>query len=185
LPTTLLLQDRIELPEPPVIIVGVRVQARLVELVVTVRVTVPVKPPRACTVIVLVAGLSVFAVTGVGLASSLKSVTLTVTIVEWDRITGVPVIDGVVPVTVTVYVPPGPVQVRVLVPVPPVMVEGLSEHVRPDGDVELVRATLAVKLFNGDTMMPVDPGTPGVVLITVGLAKIWKSTTWTFIVGVV
>jgi hypothetical protein len=65
------------------------------------------------------------------------------------------------------------------------MVEGLSEHVRPDGEVELVRATAPVKPFNGDTVMPVDPGTPGVVLITVGLAKIWKSTTWTFIVGVV
>jgi len=54
-----------------------------------------------------------------------------------------------------------------------------------DGDTEVDRVTVPVKPFTGDTMMLVDPVPPGVVLIIVGLAKIWKSTTWTFIVGVV
>jgi len=42
-------------PEPPVMLVALRVQTRLVELVVTARVTVPVKPFTGATVIVEVA----------------------------------------------------------------------------------------------------------------------------------
>ncbi len=84
-----------ELPEPPLTLVGVRVHARLVELVVTVRLTVPVKPPTPCTVIVLMAEIPVFTVAEVGLAVKVKSVTLTVAIALCDR-------DPLAPVTVTV-----------------------------------------------------------------------------------
>ena len=46
------LQDRVEDPEPPAILVGDNVQERLVELVTTPRVTTPVNPFRGVTVIV-------------------------------------------------------------------------------------------------------------------------------------
>jgi hypothetical protein len=101
-----------------------------------------------------------------------------VTIVVWDRLTPVPVIDGVVPVTVTMYVPALPVQVSVLAPDPLGMVGGLTSQLSPvDGDTIVVSVTVPVKPFNCETMMLVDPATPGVVLINVGLANIWKSTT--------
>jgi len=98
----------------------------------------------------------------------------------------VPVIDGLVPVTVTVYVPPLPLQLRVLVPEPPVMVAGVSVQVRPVlGEIANTRVTVPAKLFNGDTRILVVPATPGVVVTIVGLANIWKSTTWTNMVAVV
>jgi hypothetical protein len=164
--------------------IGLRVQLRLVEFVTTVRLTVPMKPPTAWTVMLLVAGLPVFAVTSVGLAVRVKSWTFTVTIVEWDSTVVVPVMEGLVPLTVTVYVPPLPVQLSVLVPDPDI-VDGLRVQLRPvAGDTVAVRVTVPVKPFSGDTMMVVVPVTPGVVLIVAGLAKIWKSTTCTVIVGV-
>lgn len=155
---------------------------------VAFRNTLPLKPPTEFTVIVHVPLL----VPVVGWmidtdehAAIVKSCTLTVTIAEWDRIIGVPVIEGVVPVTVTVYVPPLPLHVSVLLPEPPGIVDGLMLQLRPvEGDMLVVRVTVPVKPFTGNTMMMADPGAPGVVLMVVGLAKIWKSTTLTFIVGV-
>ena len=88
---TLLVQERTELPEPPVTLVGVRVQVRFVEFVVTESETVPVNPPMPCTVMELVAGLPVLAVIVVGLAVSVKSWTLKVTFAVWDRVPLVPV----------------------------------------------------------------------------------------------
>lgn len=98
----------------------------------------------------------------------------------------VPVIDGVEPVTVTVYVPPVPVQLRVLVPEPPVIELGVSVQVSPVlGEIVEVSATVPVNPLSGSMSMLVVPATPGVVLIVVGLANIWKSTTWTLTVAVV
>jgi len=109
-----------------------------------------------------------------------------VTIVECDRTIVVPVIDGVVPVTVTTYVPPLPEHDIVLLPKPPVTVDGLTLQLSPvNGDMVGVRVTIPVKPFSGRTMIMVNPGVPGVVLMVVGLAEIWKSTTCTFIVDVV
>jgi hypothetical protein len=65
-----------------VILVGLRLQLRLVELVVTVRATVPLKPPSGVTVMVLVPpGGPVLIVIELGLAVSVNSCTLNVTIV--------------------------------------------------------------------------------------------------------
>jgi len=170
-----------------VTLVGFRVALRPAGTLLAVNWTVPEKPPWA--VIVMVAVLHWPWTTFIGpLLVMAKSWTFTVTIVECERTAVVPVIDGVVPVTVTVNVPPLPVDmhVRVLVPEPPDIVDGLTLQLSPvDGDTEVDRVTVPVKPFTGDTMMLVDPVPPGVVLIIVGLAKIWKSTTWTFIVGVV
>jgi hypothetical protein len=77
-------------------------------------------------------------------------------------------------------------QLRVLVPEPPTTLVGLTLQLSPvDGDTVGVRVTVPVKPFIADTVMVAVPVTPGAVVIIVGLAKIWKSTTWTFIVGVV
>ena len=92
----------------------------------------------------------------------------------------VPVIDGLVPVTVTVYVPPLPVQLSVLVPVPPVIEGGVRVQVRPVlGEMVDESVTVPVKPLSGSTSMLVVPACPGVVEMLDGLANIWKSTTCT------
>jgi len=63
----------VEVPEPPGMLVEDRVQMRLVELVVTARVTVPVKPFTGATVIVEVPVTPAFTVTLVVLAVTVKS----------------------------------------------------------------------------------------------------------------
>jgi hypothetical protein len=68
-------QDSVEVPDPPVILVDVRVHDRLVELVVTERVTLPVNPFIGVTVIVEVPATPSFTVTLVGLAEIMKSCT--------------------------------------------------------------------------------------------------------------
>jgi hypothetical protein len=66
-------QDRVEFPDPPVIVVGESVQTRFVEFVVTDRVTVPLKPFTGATVIVEFPRPLEFTVTVVGLADMVKS----------------------------------------------------------------------------------------------------------------
>ena len=62
-----------EAPEPPVVLLELRVQERLVELVVTASVTVPVKPFTGATVIVEVPATPAFTVALVTLAVTVKS----------------------------------------------------------------------------------------------------------------
>jgi hypothetical protein len=74
-----------EVPEPPEIVVDDKVQERLGEEVVTLRVTVPVKPFMEATVIVERPGLPVVLLILVGFAVKPKSgvaVTLKATLVE-------------------------------------------------------------------------------------------------------
>ncbi len=73
MPATLPVQESVEVPEPPVILVEVSVQARFVEFVVTARVTVPVNPFSGATVMVEVPATPAFTVTLVGLADTVKS----------------------------------------------------------------------------------------------------------------
>jgi hypothetical protein len=65
--------ESVDVPEPPAMLVNERVQARFVELVVTARLTVLVKPLKGATVIVDVPEISVLTETVVGLALALKS----------------------------------------------------------------------------------------------------------------
>lgn len=67
------MQDRVEVPDPPAILVEVRVHDRLVELVVTARVTVPVNPFRGATVIVDVPTTPMLTVALRGLTVTVKS----------------------------------------------------------------------------------------------------------------
>jgi hypothetical protein len=73
LPATLPVQDRVDVPDPPTIDVEASVQDRLVEFVVTARVTVPAKPFNGATVIVEVPATPAFTVILVGLAVTVKS----------------------------------------------------------------------------------------------------------------
>jgi hypothetical protein len=76
-------------------LVGDRVQVRPVGETAEVRATVPVNPFTGATVIVEVMAVPAVVVNDVGLAVTVKSVTVTVTVAEWDRL-------PLVPVTVTV-----------------------------------------------------------------------------------
>ena len=68
MPAIVALHESVEVPEPPVMAVEDRVHDRLVELVVTASVTVPVNPLTGATVIVDVPATPALTVTLVGLA---------------------------------------------------------------------------------------------------------------------
>ena len=76
-------------------LVGDRVQVRPAGETELVSATVPVKPFTGATVMVDVAVAPATTVALVGLAVTVKSFTVTVTVTEWDR-------EPLVPVTVTV-----------------------------------------------------------------------------------
>src|SRR5213592_1990674 len=98
-----------EVPEPPVTVVGVSVQATLS----AVSPTSLANPLRGSMVMVEVPGDPTDAVTAVGLAEMVKS-----TVAEWERL-------PLVPVTVRVTLPAAvKVQDRVEVPEPPVTAAG-------------------------------------------------------------
>ena len=99
--------DRVEVwAAPRVTLAGVRVHVRPVAgETVAVRLTVPVKALTGLTVIVDVPAVPALTVTLVGLAVTVKSRMLTVTVAVRDS-------DPLVPVTVTVYVPAEPVHDR-------------------------------------------------------------------------
>ena len=82
MPATEALQDRVELPEPPTIDVEDSVHDKLVELVVTARVTVPANPLSGATLIVEVPATLALTVMLVVLAVTVKSWTWKVTVAE-------------------------------------------------------------------------------------------------------
>lgn len=94
MPATEPVQDRIDVPEPPVIVVRSIVHDRLVELLVTVTATVPENPLTDATVIVEVALVARLTVALVGFPLIVKSSTVYVTSAECDR-------GPLVPATVT------------------------------------------------------------------------------------
>lgn len=89
------LQESVEIPEPATL-VGVRVQVRpVVGLMLEVKLTTPLNPSSAVTVIVEVPEAPARTVVVVGLAAIVKSWTVKVVVAEWDSV-------PLVPVTVTV-----------------------------------------------------------------------------------
>lgn len=100
------LHDKFEVPEPE-ILAGDSLHVRPAEGDTEEdRVTALLNPLTEETVIVDEPLPPTFRATLVGLAPILKSVMVKVTVVEWER-------EPLVPVTVTVYVPAGPLQDRV------------------------------------------------------------------------
>jgi hypothetical protein len=87
--------DSVEEPEPPAMVVELRLQFMLVDEVVTVRVTVSTKPLAGLTVIVEVSAELTFPVRLVGAASMLKSSIMKAAVVEWERVPLAPVIPRV------------------------------------------------------------------------------------------
>jgi hypothetical protein len=87
----LLLQDRVEIPEPPVIDVELRAQERLLELVVKARVTVLVKPFTGVTVTFPLPVVFVGTLTLDALVAIIKSWIVNVTFTECERVPLVPV----------------------------------------------------------------------------------------------
>ena len=65
------------------------------------------------------------------------------------------------------------------------MLAGVSVQVNPDGVTVLVRVTAPAKPLTGMTVIVELANLPGSTLTIVGLANIWKSTTWTVITVVV
>jgi hypothetical protein len=85
------LQDRAEVPEPPVILLVDRVQMRFEEFAVTARATVPANWFRGATVMVEVPATPTLTFTLVGFAEIEKSWVRYVTAATWDRLPLVPV----------------------------------------------------------------------------------------------
>jgi hypothetical protein len=160
-----------------VTLVGFRV-AVIPDGAFAVSVTVPLKPPWPVMLIVLVPEPPCCTDMLLGLEEMVKSCTFTVTV-------AVRCSTNWVPVTVTVYVPPVPEHESVLV-CEGVMTVGFRVHARPVlGETAADSATLDENPFIGLMDIVDVPATLGVVLIVLGLAKIWKSTTSTVMVGVV
>jgi len=87
--------DNAEVCEAPsTTLAGVRVHVRPAGETLEVNATVPVKPLTGATVIVEVAAVPTLTLAVVGLAATVKSVTITVIVAVWD-------IVPLVPVTVT------------------------------------------------------------------------------------
>jgi hypothetical protein len=168
----------VEVPEvPKVTLVGDRVQLRPVlgETEET-RLTVPVKPLCALTVIVEVPDAPARTMTVVGLAATVYAVPeLTVTV-------ALVVNPPPVPVTVTVKVPGDEeLQDRVeaaVAPLPSVILVDDRVQVRPvDGEMAAVRVTVPVNPLRLVTVIPEFPVPPEGKLRVVGLAVTVKS--WT------
>ncbi len=158
---------------PRTMLVGLNVQVRPVAGdIAEVRVTVPVKPLTGATVMVDVAAAPASAAIDVGLAVTVKSVTVKVTVAEWLS-------NPLVPVTVTVYVPAEPLHDKVDVcEAPRMMLVGLRLHVRPvAGDMVEVRPTVPVKPLTGATVMVDVPVAPATTVTAIGLAVTVKSRT--------
>lgn len=158
------MQDSVDVPEPPVTLAGVRVQAELSE----VRDTVPVKLFSGEIVIVEVPAVLTTVDTEVGLAAMVKSgvaVTVYVIVTEWLNEPLEPVTEtGTVPVAVKV-------QESVEVPEPPAMVAVLRVH----AELSEVSATLPVNPLIGEIVIIEVPAELTTTVTVVGLAAIEKS----------
>ena len=157
----------VDVPEPPVILVGLTVAVRPA-LGLVVRLTVPVNPLTGDTVIVAVPDAPALIVMDVVLALMVKSWTVNVMgPAEWDS-------PPLVPVTETRKVPVlVKVQDNVLEP-EPVMVDGLKLHAALLAE----RLTVPAKPFRPVTVIVEVPAELTFTVTDVGLALIVKSWTW-------
>jgi hypothetical protein len=167
LPLTVELQESVELPVPPVTLVGVRVQVNppvTTGDTLAVRATVPVNPFTGAIAMLEVPAWLTLTATLVGVAVIVKSVTVKVTVAEWDSVL-------LVPVTVTVYVPAGPEQDSVDVwEAPRTMLVGVRVHVNPAGETVEASATVPVKPLSGATVIVDVAVAPARAATLVGLA---------------
>ena len=163
-PAVLKVHERMEVPEPPVTVVGVRVHATLS----AANATLLANPFKEATVIVEVPADPTDTVTVIGLAEIVKSgraVTVKSTDAECERL-------PLVPVTVTVTLPADvKVHDRVEEPEPPVTVAGVRVQAALSAD----RATSLVNPFRGEMVMVEVPAELTTTVTAVGLAEMLKS----------
>jgi hypothetical protein len=172
-PTVLELRVRVEVPEPPdtrATLIGLREAVVPEGETDAARLTVPAKPFRLVRVMVDCEEEPEVIVRLVG-AETVKSVTLTVTWTDWDA-------DPLVANTVTVYVPlVEELAVSVDVPVPPlvkVMLEGLMELVKPEGETLVERETVPAKPLRLVRVIVEVAELPDWAVRLVGLAEMLK-----------
>lgn len=140
MPATVALQETVAVPEP-VTLLGVIAPQVKPDGTVSVRLTVPLKPPRAVTVIVDVAEVPTVTAAGDDAVIEKSLVVVKVAVAEWDSV-------PLVPVTVTTNVL-GVValHVKVAVPDPVTLVGVIAPQVRPVGTVS-VRLTVPANPFS-------------------------------------
>ena len=131
------LQERVAPPDP------VTFDGDIVhEVLLVPRLTRPVNPLRAAIVIVELPGAPAATLTVVGLATMVKSVTVTTTVAVWEN-------GPLVPVIAMMYVPfTVGLKVRIEDAVAALVnmtVAGLSENVSPEGEEVPERLTVPVK----------------------------------------
>ncbi len=166
---------RVDIPEVPrVTLVGLSVALQPVGAPVAVRLTIPVNPLTAVTVIVDVAEVPATKVSEVGLAVTVKSITLTATVADFDLV-------PLVPVTVTVKMEElEQLTVRVELPDKPnVTLVGLMLAEQPTGVPVVASETVPVKPFTDITAIVEVAEEPATKLMEVGLAVTMKSVTVT------
>lgn len=166
-------QARLVVPNVPrIMLAGASWHDRpVLGLTVYARLTVPENPSRPTATIVSVPCEPAFTVTLLVLSTSVKSCTANVAVAEWASPLSVPV-------TVTVYTPPGPLQERLEVAETPSRRNvGVRLHVTPDGETDWRRVTFPVKPFKPAMVMVELAGVPAITVALVGLAAIVKSTT--------
>ena len=164
MPVILAEHESVEVPEPPAMDVEESVHDKLVELVVTARVTAPAKPLTGATVIVEVPATFAFRVMLVTLAITEKSWTWNVTDAKWDNV-------PLALVTVPRWLPAGdPWQDKVDTPEPPVMLVVLTVQTRLVELVVTAIVTVLVKPLSGLTVMIDVTVAPAFAFTFVGLA---------------
>ena len=152
-------------------LVGLDVQERPEGETLEVRATVPVNPLTGATVIVDVAAAPAKALTLVGLALTVKSVTVTATVAVWT-------IDPLVPVTVTVKLPFADARQDKLDELLTDRLEVPRLHASPvEGETVEVRVTVPMNPFRNVTVTSEVPVPPDVTSTLVGLAVMVKSET--------
>jgi hypothetical protein len=157
-------QERVELPEPPVMEVGVRLQdSPVVGDTVCVRLTVSVSPLIGAIVIVDDCGDPTFPSKLDGLAVTVKSSTVKIAVAEWESV-------PLVPVTVNMYVP-ATLELHETVAVPGAvkLLGEIEAQLRPDGTVS-VRVTVPLNPLRELTVIDEVAGIvastgPGVVAV--------------------
>ncbi len=160
-----------EVPDTPrVTFDTLRIALQPVGAPVGVSETTPVNPLTAVTVIVDTAEDPATKVSDVGLAVTVKSVTVTATVAEWDS-------EPLVPVTVTVKLAePEQLTVSVEVPdAPKVILVGFRVAVQPAGAPVAVSETTPLKPLTDVTLINELPEDTATKLIEVGLATTVKS----------
>ena len=142
----------VEVPDPPVIVAGLKVPVAPLGSPVIDNAVFPVKPPTAVTVVVYVVPLPCTTDRLAGAALIVKSVGAVTTRLVEPVCVSAPEVPVIVSVEVPTAVEAAVVMVSVEVPDPPTIVAGLNVPVAPFGNPASDNAVFPVKPFTGFTV---------------------------------